>query len=74
MTLRLVENGAQVPLNSSEPGLDEFEGARLIAEQLEAIGSRMPLDSEQRALALRSARRWGVFWATRPLGYGKRGD
>jgi hypothetical protein len=54
-----LSNGEEVIDAEVVEDADEFDAARVIAETLRAQAARMPIDSPLRALALRSATRWG---------------
>lgn len=54
------------PQQSTET-LDEFDGAQIIAETLRDTAAKMPLDSEIRGIALRTAERWHIIAGTRPV-------
>jgi len=61
--LRLVDG----PESPSAP-LDIYGAALIIATTLEEVGARMvPIDSPERALALRSAERWATIAGCRPV-------
>ena len=67
MTLQLVQSEDQGASGGSEDPLCEWEAALRIVECLEENAARMPSDSPVRALALRSANRWRLIGATRPI-------
>lgn len=52
---------------TSTEALDEFEGAQIIAEALSDTASKMPLNSEIRGIALRTAEQWHIIAGTRPV-------
>jgi hypothetical protein len=57
----------ELVIDSTEQAIDEYDAARVISTTLWEQAARMPLDSELRGLALRSANRWGDIAQTRPL-------
>jgi hypothetical protein len=52
--------------SGSGGALDEYEAAEAISRFLHEIASRMPVESSERGLALRGAKRWGDMARCKP--------